>query len=299
MLKHESRGDKVFNAVNITVLIAILILTLYPLWFIVCASISNPDLVNTGKMILFPKDISFDGYINIFNDKSILRGYFNTIIYTALGTTLNLAVTLPAAYALSRKDFVGRKFFTMMFLFTMFFSGGLIPTYIVVGQMGLHNNPLVMIILGATSMTNIILSRTFFMSNIPREVEEAAQIDGCSNFRIFFQIVLPLSTAIIAVMALFFAVSHWNSYFVAMIYLQDDKYQPLQIILREILVKSQFNAELLAQGGDTAEALQLELKTAEQIKYALVVVSSIPVIAVYPFVQKYFVKGVTVGAVKG
>lgn len=299
MLVKETKSDKVFNAVNLAVLAIILLLTLYPLWFIVSASISNPDLVNSGKMLLWPKDISFSGYANIFNDSSILRGYLNTIVYTVVGTVINVIVTLLAAYSLSRKDFVGNKFFTIMFLITMFFSGGLIPTFMTVKSVGLYNSPWVMVILGATSMTNIIISRTFFQTTIPVEVQEAAQIDGCSNFRLFMQVVLPLSTAIIAVMALFSAVNHWNSYFTALIYIRDAEWQPLQIILRETLLKSQFNAELLQQGGDTAGLLQEELRAAEQIKYALIVIASLPVMAMYPFVQRYFVKGVTLGSVKG
>ena len=299
MLVKETKSDKVFNAVNLGVLTIILLLTLYPLWFIVSASVSNPDLVNSGKMLLWPKDISFGGYANIFNDSSILRGYLNTIVYTVAGTVINVIVTLLAAYSLSRKDFVGNKFFTIMFLITMFFSGGLIPTFMTVKSVGLYNSPWVMVILGATSMTNIIISRTFFQTTIPVEVQEAAQIDGCSNFRLFMQVVLPLSTAIIAVMALFSAVNHWNSYFTALIYIRDAEWQPLQIILRETLLKSQFNAELLQQGGDTAGLLQEELRAAEQIKYALIVIASLPVMAMYPFVQRYFVKGVTLGSVKG
>lgn len=295
----ESKKDRIFNIVNYVVLSAVFLLCFYPLWFIIVASISNPDLVNAGKVWLFPQDISFDGYSSLFADKSIVRGYGNTLLYTVGGTCVNLAVTLPAAYALSRRDFVGRKFFTLMFLFTMFFSGGLIPTFITVKNMGLYNNPWVMVILGATSMTNIIISRTFFETNIPTELHEAAQIDGCSNSRFFLQVVLPLSSAIIAVMALFFAVAHWNGYFTAMIYLRTDEWKPLQIIMRDILMKSQFNAEMLQQGGDTAGMLATELRIAEQIKYALIVVASVPVMCFYPFVQKHFVKGVTVGAVKG
>lgn len=297
--KIKINGDKVFDAVNILILLAVLVICAYPVWFIVIASISNPDFVNTGKVWLIPKDVSFTGYKNLFNDSSIMRGYFNTLLYTVGGTLINLLVTLPAAYALSRKDFVGRKFFNIMFLVTMFFGGGLIPTFITVKNLGLYNNPWVMVILGATSMTNIIITRTFFQTNIPDELQEAAQIDGCGNLRLFCQIVLPISTAIIAVMALFFAVTHWNGYFVAMIYIRDEKWKPLQIVMREILLQSQFNAEMLQQGGDTAGMLQEELRAAEQIRYALIVVASIPVMLLYPFIQKYFVKGVTVGAVKG
>ena len=299
MVIRETKRDRIFNFFNGLILTVVFLLCLYPLWFIIIASISNPDLINAGKVWLIPQDVSLDGYKALFADDSVVRGYINTIIYTAGGTCVNLAVTLPAAYALSRKDFVGRNFFTKMFLFTMFFSGGLIPTFLTVKSLGLYNNPLVMVILGATSMTNIIISRTFFQTNIPDELREAAEIDGCSNTRFFFSIVLPLSTAISAVMALFFAVTHWNGYFTAMIYIREEEWKPLQIIMRDILMESEFNAQMLQQGGDTAGMLQQELRTAEQIKYALIVVSSIPVMMIYPFVQKHFVKGVTVGAVKG
>ena len=281
MVIRETRSDRIFNAVNYIVLSIIFLICFYPLIFIVIASVSNPDLVNAGKVWVFPKEISLDGYKALFSDKSILRGYLNTIIYTVGGTAVNLAVTLPAAYALSRKDFVGRKLF------------------MVVKKLGLYNNPLVMVVLGATSMSNIIITRTFFQTNIPTDLWEAAELDGCSNTRFFFRIVLPLSGSIIAVMTLFFAVTHWNSYFVAMIYLRNDEWQPLQIVMREILMQSQFTAEMLQQGGDTAGNLQQMLRTSEQIKYALIVVASLPVMALYPFVQKHFVKGVTMGSVKG
>ena len=299
MVIHETRGDRIFNANNNVLLGLIFLICFYPLFFIVIASISNPDLVNAGKVWLWPQEISLNGYKALLQDERILRGYLNTILYTAGGTLLNLAVTLPAAYALSRKDFVGRKFFTLMFTFTMFFSGGLIPTFMVVKKLGLYDNPMVMIVLGATSMSNIIITRTFFQTNIPDELREAAELDGCSNTRFFFQIVLPLSGAIVAVMTLFFAVAHWNSYFVAMIYLRNDAYQPLQVVMREIFMRSQFTAQMLQQGGDAAGNLQEMLRTSEQIKYALIVVASLPVMALYPFVQKYFVKGVTMGSVKG
>lgn len=299
MAVKETKKDRTFNLINALILTIILAISIYPLWFVIISSVSNPDLVNAGKVWFLPKDISFIGYKSLFQDESILRGYMNTILYTGFGTLVNLAVTLPAAYALSRKDFVGRNFFTIMFLFTMFFSGGLIPTFITVKNLGLYDSPLVMVILGATSMTNIIISRTFFQTNIPIELWEAASIDGCGNIRFFFRMVLPLSTAIVAVMALFFAVTHWNGYFTAMIYIRSSNLKPLQIVMRDVLLQSKFNAQLLQQGGDTAGLLQEELRAAEQIKYALIVVASLPVMLVYPLVQKYFVKGVTVGAVKG
>lgn len=295
----ESRGDRIFNAINIFILTIILILTLYPVLFVTIASISDPDLVNAGKVILFPRGISFNGYKNVFKDPRILISYRNTIFYTVVGTTLNLIVTLPAAYALSRKDFIGRNFFTSLFMVTMFFGGGLIPTYLLIKNLRMLNTIWVMLIPGLTSMWNLVITRTFFETNIPSELKDAAEIDGCSNFRMFFSIVLPLSSAIIAVMALFFGVGHWNSYFNALIYLSNKKLFPLQLILREILVKSEFDAEMLLIGSHDAGALSDELKAAEQIKYALIIVSTLPIMLVYPFIQKFFVKGVMVGAIKG
>ena len=295
----ESRGDRIFNAINIFILTIILILTFYPVLFVTVASISDPDLVNAGKVILFPRGISFNGYKNVFKDPRILISYRNTIFYTVVGTTLNLIVTLPAAYALSRKDFIGRNFFTSLFMVTMFFGGGLIPTYLLIKNLRMLNTIWVMLIPGLTSMWNLVITRTFFETNIPSELKDAAEIDGCSNFRLFFSIVLPLSSAIIAVMALFFGVGHWNSYFNALIYLSNKKLFPLQLILREILVKSEFDAEMLLIGSHDAGALSDELKAAEQIKYTLIIVSTLPIMLVYPFIQKFFVKGVMVGAIKG
>ena len=295
----ETRGDQIFNGINIFILTIILILTFYPVLFVIIASISDPDLVNTGKVILIPKGISFDGYRNVFKDPRILTSYRNTIFYTVFGTTFNLIVTLPAAYALSRKDFIGRNFFTSLFMVTMFFGGGLIPTYLLIKNLRMLNTIWVMLIPGLTSMWNLVITRTFFETNIPSELKDAAEIDGCSNFRLFFSIVLPLSSAIIAVMALFFGVGHWNSYFNALIYLSDKNLFPLQLILREILVKSEFDAEMLLIGSHDAHALSDELKAAEQIKYALIIVSTLPIMLVYPFIQKFFVKGVMVGAIKG
>lgn len=295
----ESVSDRVFKVVNTIVLLLILIVTLYPLIFVCIASISDPDLVNAGKVILIPKNIMWDGYKKVFDDPRILIGYRNTIFYTVAGTLLDLAVTLPAAYVLSRKDLVGCGFFTVLFMIPMFFSGGLIPTFLQMKKFHLVNNPLILILLGATSMSSIIICRTFFKTNIPESLQESARIDGASNFCIFFRIVLPLSSAIVAVMALFFGVGHWNNYFSAFIYINDPKWTPLQVILREILCKSEFNAEMLLIGANESAVLNQELKTAELIKYALIIVSSIPVLLVYPFIQKYFVKGVMIGAIKG
>ena len=299
MVIKETRSDKIFNFFNYLILGAIFVVCLYPLWFIIIASISDPNLVNSGQVWFWPKSVSLDGYKNLLADDSVLRGYLNTLIYTVGGTLINLAVTLPAAYALSRKDFVGRKFFTLMFTFTMFFSGGLIPMFMTVKKPGFVQQSLGHGHSGRTSMTNIIISRSFFETNIPNELREAAEIDGCTNTRFFFRIVLPLSTAIIAVMTLFFAVTHWNGYFNALNLPARRTVETAPNRKRDILMRSQFTAQMLQQGGDTAGQLQEELRVAEQIKYALIVVASLPVMAIYPLVQKHFVKGVTVGAVKG
>ncbi len=297
----ESAGDKVFNVINLFILTVLLCISAYPLIFVISASISDPQAVASGEMLLWPVRFSLEGYKTIFSTSEVFTGYKNTVFYTVSATILNLSVTLPCAYALSRKDFWGRNFLTKMFLVTMFFSGGLIPTYMLMSNtLHIGNTIWVMLLPGATTMTNIIITRTFFQSTIPESMREAAEIDGCSNFRMFFSIVLPLSAAIIAVMSLYFGVAHWNSYFNAMIYLKDPgPLVPLQLVLRKILVMNQYAAEMLLISGTASEELQKQLALSEQIKYALVIVSTIPILAIYPFIQKHFVKGVMIGAVKG
>jgi len=294
----ETRADKIFNIINHLILLLGLILVAYPLIFVISASISDPDLVNAGKIWLLPKGITFDGFRRVFQDQQIWTGYRNTIFYTVVGTCLNLIVTLPAAYALSRKDFYGRNVFTGIFTFTMFFGGGLIPTYLLYSGLGMRNTVWAMLIPGLAGMWNIIISRTYFQNNIPNELREAAEMDGCTNMRLFAQIVLPLSAPIIAVMALFYGVGHWNAFFNALIYLSDRKLFPLQLILREILVQNQMSAQMLSNGEDI-EMMAKQAKIADMIKYAVIIVSTLPVLAAYPFIQKYFVQGIMVGAVKG
>lgn len=296
----ETRTDRLFLLCNyVFVTIALLAVT-YPLLYIVSASISNPKLVASGEMWLWPKDITFEGYKRVFNSRQIWNGYANTIVYTLMGTAVNLLVTLPAAYALSRKDFVFRNFFMGMFMVTMFFGGGLVPTYLLVKQLGMINTMWALIIPSAASIWNIVVTRTFFQSAIPTELQEAAQMDGCTNLRLFIRIVLPLSLPIIAVMALFYGVGHWNSYFSALIYLNDSGKYPLQLVLRQILVLQ----EMSAQGGTmvdaaTATAANTKAEIAALVKYAVIIVSTLPVIAVYPFLQRYFVQGVLIGSLKG
>lgn len=299
MVIHETKGDKAFNAVNTFFLILILILCAYPLWFVIIASVSNPDIVAKGEVVLWPRGFTLDGYQAVFRNDDILRGYRNTIFYTVLGTLLDLVVTLPAAYALSRNDFVGRGVVMVFFMVTMFFSGGMIPGYLVVEQLGLLNTPWILILLGAASVFNIIICRTFFANSIPNELQDAAEIDGCSNFQLFTRIILPLSKPIIAVVVLFCAVSHWNSYFSAMLYVTKADLQPLQLVLQDILINSDLMAKMLDnQAIDPTQMAQLE-HTKQLVRYSVIIVSSLPVMCLYPLVQKYFVKGIMIGSVKG
>lgn len=296
----ESSRDKGFLVLNYIFVFLAFLVVFYPLVYMVSASISNPKLVGSGEMWLWPMDITFDGYKRVFENSNIWVGYGNTILYTVVGTAINLAVTLPAAYALSRKDFIGRNFFMGLFMVTMFFGGGLVPTYLLIKEMHMINTIWAIVLPSAASIWNIIVARTFFQSTLPTEVQEAAQIDGCTNLRLFTKIVLPLSLPIIAVMALFYGVGHWNSYFSALIYLNDAAKYPLQLVLRQILVLQ----ETAAQGGGamdsaSASALNSKAEIAALVKYAVIIVATVPVIAIYPFLQRYFVQGVMIGSVKG
>ncbi|MGM1050505.1 MAG: carbohydrate ABC transporter permease [Bacillota bacterium] len=291
----QSRGDRIFDIINLLLLGSVLIIVLYPLVFVAVASISDPTAVVNGEVWLIPKDITFAGYEKVFSNKEILRGYMNTIIYTVVGTIVNIIMTILAAYPLSRKDLRGRNLITAMFVFTMFFSGGLIPTYLIVKQLGMVNTMWALIIPNAVAIWNIIIMRTFFQQSIPIEVQESAQIDGCSNIKILLKIVLPLSLPVLAVMTLFYSVTHWNSFFNALIYLTEREKYPLQLILREILIQS--NMQDMIQTSE--ESLAKSVMEAESIKYAVVIIANLPVLMLYPFLQRYFVKGMVIGAIKG
>lgn len=287
-------GNMTFDVVNTTILVIVLLIVLYPLYYVLIASFSNPDLVLTGKIFLLPKGFQTESYERVFSNPEIMQGYLNSILYTLVGTCINLAVTLSGGYALSRRDLRGRKGFVIFFTFTMFFGGGTVPTYMLVRKLHLLNTFWAMVIPNAMSVWNLILCRNFFEGNIPSELLEVAQIDGCRNGYFFYRIVLPLSKALIAVMVLFYAVGHWNSYMQPLLYLSDRTKYPLQLVLKNILISSQPDASLAGM-NDRAEMY----KQTEMLKYALVVVSSAPMIVLYPFVQKYFVQGVMVGSVKG
>ena len=293
-LKRMGVSDRVFYACIMVIAIGALIIALYPIYFIIIASVSNSNMVNQGMVTIIPRDISFYGYQKILERADLWVGYRNTILYTVAGTILNLAVTLPAAYVLAQPEFSGRKVIMTMFVITMYFSGGMVPTYMLVITLHLTNTSLIMIIMGALSVYNLIITRTFFESSIPKELQEAAELDGCSHFRYFGQIVLPLSKAVVSVITLYYAVGHWNDFFTALLYLNKDVYQPLQTILRNILLSNQAMAGTTG-AGEGSYAQQF----ADQIKFAVIIVSTVPVLCIYPFIQKYFEKGVMIGAVKG
>lgn len=292
----ESRGDKVFNTINFILLTLFFLMVLYPLYFVVIASFSDPNYVSTGQIIFFPKGVNIDGYIRVFQEKRVMTGYRNTIFYTVCGTLFNLFLTLPCAYALSKKDLVGRGVLMGIFLFTMYFGGGMIPTYLLVKDLGLLNSWIVLIITSGMSCYNMIIARTFFQTGVPHELEEAAEIDGCTRARLFIRIVLPLSKALIGVLALYYGIAHWNSWFSGMIYLEGRDKAPLQLVLRDILIQ---NEQVALDDVTGTDMMDLRIKLASLMKYCLIVVSSVPVLVIYPFLQKYFNQGVMLGSVKG
>lgn len=291
----KTRGDFVFDVFNYIVLGIVLVLVLYPLYFIIIASVSDPDAINTGKVWLLPVGINFLGYEKIFADPNIWSAYSNTIFYTVLGTLINIVLTMAFAYPLSRKEFFARKFLTFFMMFTMYFSGGLVPTYLLMQSLKLYDTPWVMVLLPALNVFNVIIARSNIQNNIPEELFEAASIDGCTHFRYFRSIVFPLSRTIIAVLVLYYGVAHWNEFMNGLIYLKDTGLYPLQLVLRSILVQNQASASMMTD----IDSMMAQQKAAELIKYGLIIVSTVPVLAVYPFLQKYFEKGVMMGSVKG
>lgn len=295
IFSRQSTGDRVFEIVNTALLALILLVILYPLWFVVIASVSDPAKVAAGDVLLWPAGMSFEAYRMVFRDSMIMTGYRNTLYYTLLGTTINLVMTVLAAYPLSRKDWVGRGFFMAVVMFTMFFSGGTIPTYLLMNDLGLINTTWAIVLPGAVSVYNAIVMRTFFINSIPLELQEAAQVDGCSNTRLLLRIVLPLSKPILAVMVLFYGVAHWNAFFGALIYITESDRYPLQLVLRSILIQNTASQDMLGE----VDTLGNRVMLAETIKYALIIVSTLPMMVLYPFLQRFFEKGVMVGSVKG
>lgn len=292
-----ARGDLVFMIFIGIICALVVFATLYPIYFVMIASISDPGAVSTGKVVLLPESISSFGYQQIFADSRIWTGYRNTLVYTFVGTAVNLLVTLPGAYALSRREFRPRRILMFVFTFTMFFSGGLIPTYLLYRDLGLLDNWLVFILPSAVNVYNLIIARSFFENSLPEELFEAAMLDGVDYFRFFITIALPLSKAIISVIGLYYLVQHWNDFFTGLIFVRDYAKQPLQIVLRDILLSNQaFSGGAGGAGGSGGAYGQ---QYADQIKYGVIIVSTLPVIALYPFLQRYFEKGVLIGSVKG
>lgn len=295
-----TKNDIIFNIFNYTFITLAVIITLYPLIYVLSASISDPNKVNAGVMWLWPVDITFAGYNKVFSNPDIWIGYMNTIIYTVFGTLINLVITLPCAYALAKRKLPLKKLINFIILFTMFFSGGLIPLYMLIKDLQMLDTIWAVVLPVGASAWNIIITRTFMQTTIPGELEEAAEIDGCGPFRLFFRIALPLSAPIIAVMALFYGVGHWNSYFNEMIFLSDKNKFPLQVILRNLIILTQINSGTSGMVSNTDAKTAAEMQQlAAIIKYAVMIVSTVPVIIVYPFLQRFFVKGVMIGSVKG
>ena len=291
----DSAEDRVFYAVVNVIMAAVLIVVLYPLIYVVSSSISKASAVQAGKVILLPVGFSLDGYRTVFQYKTVMTGYLNSAKYMVLGTSINVVITLICAYPLSRRTLPMRGFFMFLFTFTMYFGGGLIPTYLVVRKLKLLNTVWALVLPGALGVYNMIITRTFIQNTIPGEMLEAAQIDGCSDIQFFFHMVLPLSKAIIAVITLYYAVGHWNSWFDAFIYLTNRDMYPLQLILRDILLVSQVDVTLI----DDPEILERMIGLADLMKYSLIVIATVPMMALYPFVQKYFIRGVMIGSLKG
>ncbi|OZU88292.1 sugar ABC transporter permease [Virgibacillus indicus] len=298
MNKQRGLSDKAFDKLNTFFVFLIVIVIIYPLIFVISASISDPAAVSSGEMWLWPVDITFEGFKLVFNNDAIWLGYRNTIFYTILGTIIHLVILLPCAYALSRKEMMAKKLILWFILFTMLFNGGLIPTYLVIKSLGMVDTIWAIVIPNVVGAWSILVARAFFQQSIPDQLVEASKIDGASDFYIFRKIVLPLSLPIIAVMALFHAVSLWNQYFTALIYLSDSNLYPLQLILREILIVNEIGGEGMEGGAGLAESLVNQVKTAGLVKYAVIIVSSLPLLIVYPFLQRFFVKGVLIGSVK-
>jgi len=286
--------DKVFNFVNDGLLFLAALIVFYPLMYVLSSAFSSPSAVSKGQVILFPVDFSLRGFEEVFSHRAIVTGFANSIYYTLVGTTVNIIMTVAAAYPLSRKNLPGRRILSFLFTFTMLFNGGLIPSYLLTSKLGLINTRAVMIIPLALNVFNVIICRTFFETTIPEELYEASQLDGISQTRYIVQIVMPLSKAIIAVLVLYYGLGHWNSYFQAFLYINDETKYPLQIVLRDILILNQVN-EIIAD----PLLYQAKQGMAQLLKYSVIVVASAPFMIAYPFVAKYFVKGVMIGAVKG
>ncbi|MBQ8160073.1 MAG: carbohydrate ABC transporter permease [Clostridia bacterium] len=295
----EIRADRIFNVFVIVMVVLVLLITLYPLYLVIICSFSDPALVTSGQVTLYPRGMTLVGYRAVFQNRELIHSFFNSVIYTVSGTILSLVVTMGAAFTLSRK-FPGKKLFSFIFAFTMFFNGGLIPTFLTVRDVGLYNKAMVCVIMGCVSVWNVMLARTYITSTIPEALYEAADLDGASQIQYFFHIVIPLSGTIIAVLSVYYGVARWNDYWTGLIYLNTRSLLPLQTILKEILASLESSRELLmSMVSDSAEQDAELLNRAQIAKYCIIVVSTVPAVVLYLCMQKFFVKGVMIGSVKG
>ncbi len=289
-------GDRIYHVVALFVLALVMLTIIFPIWTVVIASFSDPTELYQKIFLIWPSKMTLESYKLVFRDSDFLTGMYNSVCYTVVGTLVNVVMNICAAYPLSKRNLKGKNFLMLLFTFTMFFSGGIVPTYILIGNLHLLDNFWVMILPSAVSMFNVIVMRTYFQTNIPQELEDAASVDGCTNFRFLIRIVLPLSAPIIVVIALYYGVARWNDYFTAMMYLTKRSMYPLQLILRDILLQNQAG-NMLNVVTDAAYAERMMSRMG--LKYAVIVISTIPILAIYPFAQKFFSKGVMIGSVKG
>lgn len=299
--KQMSKSNRAFQIVNVIFWIVIMFVIFYPLYLVIIASVSDPDAIIRGEVIWHPVGFSLVGYKAVFKYKEMIRSYGNSILYTAVSVAVSIIVTLSAAYVLSRPKFKGKAIFNLFFIFTMFFSGGLIPTFLVMRDLGLYNTPWIMILMGGVSVWNLMVARTFIQTSIPNELYEASMLDGASHFDYFFKVVLPLSKTIIAVLAVYYGVAKWNDYFTGLVYLRDRNLYPLQTVLREILATLQVDksGDYMMSMADNAASMAEATRVAQVAKYCIIVVATGPVVILYGFMQKYFEKGVMIGSLKG
>lgn len=293
-MKHASFASKLFDRINVIILLGLMFVTIYPIYYIFIVSISDGNLVTRGLIHLYPRDITFDAYKVVFSDPSIWRAYGNTVLYTVVGTAINVVMTALCAYPLSRKDFYGRNLFIFMVTLTMFLSGGLIPLYLVVQKLGLINSMWALVLPPAISVFNMIIMKTYF-EGIPMALQESAYLDGANEVKVLFKIIIPLAMPVMATMVLFYAVYHWNSFFSALIYLNSSEKFPVQVLLRNIVIAGEF-ADQTADIGSASSNFRV---VATNYKFAVIIITVLPILVVYPYLQKYFVKGAMIGALKG
>lgn len=296
-IRTSSKADVTFDIINAVIMIAIVLVVLYPLYFVLVASFSDPMAVRRGETFFWFKNVGFEGYEEIMKNASIWSGYRNTLFYTVVGTAISLSLTLTAAFALSQKDLPFRKLINALIVFTMLFDGGMIPRYMLIRRIAIYNTIWAMLLPRAVWVFCLMVARTFIEQTIPYELYEASQVEGCSFARYFVKVVLPLSSSLISILVLYYGIGQWNSYFDAMLYLETKELYPLQLILRDILITNQSQSTMML--ADSPELIDEMMRKSESMKYGIVIVSSLPVLILYPFLQKYFVKGVMIGAIKG